>query len=181
MNLIEEAVLFAANAHKEQYRKGTSIPYITHPYMVGMYLQQANCSVEVIAAGILHDTVEDTNTTIEDLQEKFGDKVAHLVASASEKDKSLSWEDRKQHTLEMLKTQSIEEIQVIVADKLHNLKSIRADYEEVGDLVWTRFNRGKIDQQWYYTSITKAVEKYEAQFSLIHELKKEVEELFGMY
>ncbi len=69
MNTIEKAIIFAAKAHRNQTRKGTDIPYITHPFAVGMYLQKANCSEEVIAAGILHDTLEDTETTYNDLKE----------------------------------------------------------------------------------------------------------------
>lgn len=178
MKLIEKAMIFAAQKHEHQYRKSTTIPYITHPFMVGMYLQQANCTEEVIAAGILHDTLEDTNTTLDELTNEFGEKVAHLVVMASEHDKSLSWEERKQHTIEMLATQSLEDIQVIVADKLHNLRSICADFERDGDSIWSRFNRGKSDQQWYYISIANAVSKYETEFSLIGELQAEVSALF---
>lgn len=103
MELIEKAIVFATMAHGNQKRKGTNIPYITHPYAVGMYLQKANCSPEVVAAGILHDTLEDTETTFYELKEIFGEKVANLVKAASENDKSLLWEERKRLTIEMLK------------------------------------------------------------------------------
>ena len=72
MDMVEKAIIFAAKAHKNQTRKGTDIPYITHPFAVGMILQKAKCSEEVIAAGILHDTLEDTETTFKDLTEVFG-------------------------------------------------------------------------------------------------------------
>src|SRR3954454_9876623 len=103
MSIIDQAIIFAAMAHKDQTRKSTNIQYITHPFAEGMLLQKAKCSDEVIAAGILHDTLEDTSTTFEDLAEQFGSKVAKLVCSASEQDKSLPWEKRKQHTIESLK------------------------------------------------------------------------------
>ena len=90
-----------------------------------MLLQKANCTDEVIAAGILHDTLEDTSATYEELTEQFGLHTSNLVRSASEPDKSLPWEERKQHTIEMLKNASLEEIQIISADKLHNLRTIR--------------------------------------------------------
>lgn len=157
MELIEKAIIFAAKAHANQVRKGTDIPYITHPYAVGMLLQKAKCSEEVIAAGILHDTLEDTNTTYEDLVDTFGVRIANLVAAASENDKSLPWEARKQLTIEMLKNASIEEIQVAVADKLHNLRAIRADYSLFGEKLWERFNRGKREQHWYYAGFVKAL------------------------
>lgn len=179
MELIEKAIIFAAKAHKNQTRKGTTIPYITHPYAVGMYLQKAKCSEEVIAAGILHDTIEDTETTYKDLLDTFGVQVANLVVAASENDKSLPWEVRKQQTIEMLKNATLEEIQVIVADKLHNLKSIRADLHLNGESVWQRFNRGKREQHWYYASVVKALSSRKKEFKLIRELEGEVKEVFG--
>ncbi len=179
MDLIERAITFAAKAHKSQTRKGTEIPYITHPFAVGMLLQKAKCSEEVIAAGILHDTLEDTETTFKDLKEAFGVRVANLVMAASENDKSLPWEVRKQHTIQMLKDASLEEIQVIVADKLHNLKSIRTDLYLNGDIIWQRFNRGKRDQHWYYASIVKALSPRKKEFKMIRELEDVVKGVFG--
>jgi hypothetical protein len=179
MNVIQKAINFAGKAHRSQNRKGTDIPYITHPFAVGMLLQQAKCSDAVIAAGILHDTLEDTTTTFEELTEQFGDRIANLVQAASEQDKSLPWMERKQHTIDMLKNAYIEEIQVITADKLHNLQSIKDDLEMVGDSVWERFNHGKRDQQWYYTSILKELTPRKKEFKLIHELEKEVKLVFG--
>ena len=87
MSIIDQAIIFAAIAHKDQTRKSTNIPYVSHPFAVGMILQKAKCSDEVVAAGILHDTLEDTSTTYEELAEEFGTKVAQLVRSASEQDK----------------------------------------------------------------------------------------------
>lgn len=179
MELIEKAIVFASKAHEKQVRKGTEIPYITHPYAVGMYLQKANCSDEVIAAGILHDTLEDTKATLDDLKATFGEHVANLVVAASEKDKSLPWEDRKKQTIEELQHASIEEIQVIVADKLHNLTSIRKDIEQYGETVWERFNRGKRQQHWYYASIVNALSSRKSEFGLIHELEQQVKNVFG--
>ena len=179
MNLIEKAIIFAAQAHEGQYRKSTDIPYITHPFAVGMLLQQTKCSEEVIVAGILHDTVEDTSVTFEALVENFGEKVANLVQAASEHDKSLPWKERKLHTIEFLPNNSLEEIQVITADKLHNLSSIHADLEAQGEVVWLRFNRGKKAQHWYYSHIVKALSPRKNEFELIGQLEKEVKAVFG--
>ncbi|WP_075983547.1 HD domain-containing protein [Bacillus massilinigeriensis] len=179
MTMIEKAIQFAATAHRKQTRKGTEIPYITHPFAVGMLLQKANCSDEVIAAGILHDTIEDTETTYEDLTEEFGALVANLVRAASEPDKSLPWKDRKQHTINFLKEASLEEIQVITADKLHNLSSIRDDLEAIGEETWNRFKRGRNDQHWYYASIVKAIAPLKNEFVLIGKLEKVAKEVFG--
>lgn len=179
MEIIEKAIIFAARAHREQTRKATDIPYITHPYAVGLLLQKAGCSNDVIAAGILHDTVEDTAATYEELLEHFGGRVANLVRAASETDNSLLWEDRKQHTIDQLKEASIEEIQVITADKLHNLKSIHADLKTHGEEIWERFSRGRRDQHWYYASIVKELSPSIKEFRLISELEIEVKEVFG--
>lgn len=180
MNIIEKAINFAAKAHNGQTRKATDIPYITHPFAVGMLLQKANCTDEVIAAGILHDTLEDTSATYEELTEQFGSYIASLVRAASEHDKSLTWEVRKQYTIDKLKDAKLEEIQIITADKLHNLRSIRTDIEENGENIWNRFNRGKLDQQWYYSSIVNELSPRKDKFNLICELEKEVKEIFGL-
>ncbi|MBE4907319.1 HD domain-containing protein [Bacillus luteolus] len=179
MNLIDKAIVIAAKAHAGQTRKLTDIPYITHPFAVGMLLQKEKCSDEIIAAGILHDTVEDTDVTYEDLTNLFGSKVTSLVRAASEQDKSLSWEERKKHTIEHLKNAELDEIKVIVADKLHNLKSIKEDIETNGEDVWNRFNRGKSQQHWYYSSIVKVLAPQKEEFRLIDELEKVVVDVFG--
>lgn len=179
MDLIEQAIIFAAKAHHGQMRKGSDTPYITHPFSVAMLLQKAGCTEEVIAAAILHDTLEDTATTYSELVEQFGNEVADLVQAASEPDKGASWEERKQQTIDSLKDRTLAEIQVIVGDKLHNLRSIRVDLEEHGEKVWSRFKRGKEKQHWYYRSIVKALEHRKQEFSLIGELKREVEKVFG--
>lgn len=179
MNMIDKAIQFAAKAHEGQVRKATDIPYITHPFAVGMLLQKAKCSEEVIAAGILHDTIEDTSVTYEQLVEEFGQKVANLVLAASEHDKSLPWKERKLHTIQSLRNPSMDEMKVIVTDKLHNLRSIRKDLNEIGEEVWSRFNRGKSDQHWYYSSIVEALAPRKAEFQYIQELEKEVIAVFG--
>jgi (p)ppGpp synthase/HD superfamily hydrolase len=179
MSLVERAIIFAATAHEGQKRKSTNIPYITHPFAVGMILQKAKCTDEVIAAGILHDTIEDTPVTYVELEEEFGEHVAKLVHAASEQDKSLSWEERKQQTIKKLKTANIQELQVITADKLHNLRSIREDLELNGELIWERFNRGRKHQHWYYASIVNELSPWREQWPLIKELEEEVVRVFG--
>jgi len=98
MNMIHKAIQFATLAHKNQFRKGTNIPYIVHPFEVAQILTDAKCNEEVIIAGLLHDTVEDTDVAIGQIEQEFGHYVAELVSSCSE-DKSQSWEERKQHTI----------------------------------------------------------------------------------
>lgn len=176
--LIEKAMQFAAIKHEGQMRKGTNIPYIIHPFGVALILQKAKQRDEVIAAGLLHDTLEDTNTTEAELCEHFGEEVLKLVQAASEPDKSLSWEERKNHTIQSLPHRSNEEITLIVADKLHNLRSIQEDVEREEDQLWSRFNRGKRDQSWYYMSILHALKEKKRDIPIIRVFEKETQNLF---
>lgn len=178
MDIIEKALQVASKAHENQYRKHTEIPYITHPVAVGMMLMKEGYDEEVIAAGILHDTVEDTALTLTDIEKLFGSRVSFLVEGCSEPDKSLSWEERKQHTIEFLKTASFEIRAVACADKLHNIRTIIDDYEKVGNEVWNRFNRGRKQQEWYYTNIAKSL-GYLSTFPLQKELAKAADDLFS--
>ena len=151
--LIFDAIEYAARAHREHYRKGTKIPYIIHPISVAKILIEYDCAEELIVAGILHDTVEDTDVTLENIRQSFGDKVASLVKAASEPDKSDTWENRKRHTIESLKTASMDVLLLTCADKLDNIRSIKEDYERFGESVWKRFRRAKDSQNWYYSAL----------------------------
>src|SRR5659263_98217 len=183
VNMIDSAIKVALKAHLEQKKKGTDSPYIVHPISVAIILSRAGCSDEVIAAGILHDTIEDTKITLQDIQEIFGEKVAEIVKGCSEPDKSLPWKERKMHTIEFLKTAPLEVRLVACADKLHNIRSLARDYEIIGDKVWERFNeKRKEEQEWYYRGIvdslcTKADSKDVKLFKL---LKREVENFFDL-
>ncbi|WP_053363116.1 HD domain-containing protein [Bacillus sp. FJAT-27251] len=178
MEIIEKALIFASQAHDGQFRKSTRIPYISHPAAVGMMLLKEGCRDEVVAAGLLHDTVEDTGATLEEISEQFGENVASIVEGCSEPDKTLSWESRKEHTIQFLKNAS-EDIRVVAcADKLHNLRSISIDQMEEGEAVWERFNRGRDKQEWYYRSLADSL-GHQSAFPLLDELKKEIGKLFG--
>jgi (p)ppGpp synthase/HD superfamily hydrolase len=177
VDVIEKALKTAAKAHEKQYRKGTDIPYVTHPIAVGMILIKAGYSDELVAAGILHDTVEDTDLSLLDIEQLFGKSIADIVEGCSEPDKSLTWEERKAHTIEYLKT-APEKIRVVAcADKLHNIRSIVNDLEQFGDEVWRKFKRGKEQQEWYYTHVIESL-GYQSSFPLLADLKNEVERLF---
>jgi (p)ppGpp synthase/HD superfamily hydrolase len=178
VDIIEKALQVASKNHQGQYRKNTDIPYITHPVAVGMMLLRNGYSEEIVAAGILHDTVEDTPLTLEELKSEFGAKIAEMVEGSSEPDKSLTWKERKEHTIEFLKTAPEDIRAVACADKLHNIRSIIRDYELVGEEVWKRFNAGKEQQKWYYTNIVESL-GVQSTFALLTELRFEVDRLFG--
>jgi (p)ppGpp synthase/HD superfamily hydrolase len=177
VDILEKALLAASKSHEGQYRKNTDIPYITHPVTVGLMLLKKGYSEEVVAAGILHDTVEDTPLTLDEIKREFGPKIAEIVEGSSEPDKSLSWKERKEHTVEFLKTASEDIRAVVCADKLHNIRSIIRDYEQVGEEVWSRFNAGKEQQKWYYTNVVDSL-GVQSSFGLLTELRAEVDRLF---
>lgn len=153
--LLHNAIEFAAVKHKDQRRKGSNVPYIVHPIEVMLLLSECGCSSECIAAGILHDTLEDTETTLEELNELFGSHVADLVAAESE-DKSKSWQERKKATIERLFSASDEVKMICLADKLSNLQSMVSDYAKKGDEIWSVFNADKEHIEWYYRGIINA-------------------------
>lgn len=155
-NRIEEAIEVAAEAHHGQFRKGTNTPYISHPYAVGLLLMNAGCSEAVVIAGILHDTVEDTDLTLASIRENFGDTVADIVDGCSE-NKSLKWRARKTECINSLKNASIEVCIVTCADKLHNLRTVISEYEVIGDTIWERFHGGLPEQAWYYKNILESL------------------------
>jgi hypothetical protein len=175
---ITEAISFASVKHIGQVRKNTGVAYISHPTAVSMILFNMGCNTDTIVAGLLHDTVEDTDTTLQDIADKFGNVVAHLVDCVSE-DKSLSWEMRKQHTIDMLEDCESNVLKITYADKLHNLQSLTESYSEEGDSMWDKFKRGKDKQEWYYTNL---LERFEGSGSLLKDevnlFKKLVRGLF---
>lgn len=173
--MIFEAIRFAAYAHSGQYRKGTNIPYMSHLINVMKILCENNCKEEVIVAGILHDVVEDTSVTIDEIETGFGREVAFLVRGATEIQKlskirkesdEQSWKERKQHTIHFLTGEATcDQLLVSSADKLDNLRAIRDDFDRIGETLWTtRFNAGKEEQKWYYTAITAAFRNRADQF-----------------
>lgn len=152
--LINSALSFAARAHAHQKRKGTAVPYIVHPVGVMLVLLEFNVhEPEILAAALLHDTVEDTATTLDDLRREFGKHIAYIVEGCSEPDKEDSWENRKHHTIEFLKTAPFEILLVSAADKLHNLRSMVMDEAYMGEALWTRFKRGRAQTGWYYREL----------------------------
>jgi (p)ppGpp synthase/HD superfamily hydrolase len=151
---LDAALAFAATAHQGQKRKGTDIPYIVHPVGVLLVLMEAGeTDVDVLAAALLHDTVEDAGITVAELGEKFGERVAEIVVGCSEPDKRASWEVRKQHTVVYLRTAPHAVQLVAAADKLHNLRSLAADYADLGERLWPRFKRGRAEIAWYYHAV----------------------------
>lgn len=181
--LLDRALETAAIAHRSQTRKATGVPYLVHPYAVGMLLLEARCPTEVVIAGILHDVIEDTAVTLAQLRRDFGDEIAEIVAQCSEPDKSWSWEKRKQHTIDFLPNAPVPVKLVMAADKLHNVRSIVEEHQKIGEAVWQRFNRGRDQQAWYYRGVTNSLTENlpeDLDKSLFVQLHQEVEFLFNL-
>ena len=181
-DILFRAIETAVRAHAGQYRKGTRIPYIVHPLGVAQILIRAGCSQEVVAAGILHDTLEDTSLTLEDIRGEFGSPVAQLVAGASEPDRGAEWEARKAHTVEHLRSACEDTLLVSCADKLHNVLSIREDLEAQGEGLWRRFSRSREKQRWYYTELARVFRERataEPLESMACTFEEAVREVFG--
>ena len=158
--MIREAAEFAERAHEGGYRKGTKIPYITHPMETAAIVTAFTNEPEMIASALLHDVIEDAGVTKEELEEKFGSRVAFLVESESE-DKSRSWMERKGTTVEHLKSATRDEKILALADKLSNIRSTVRDYLVLGDEVWQRFNqKDKEMQGWYYKGVAEALKEF---------------------
>lgn len=155
--ILNNAIAYAVEKHRNGLRKGTKMPYIVHPLEVMHNLMLMGADKNLMAAGVLHDTVEDTDATLDEIAEKFSEDVASLVASHTEKDKSLPWKKRKDIALEHLKHANKREQMLVLADKLSNMRAIAHDYDEIHDKLWERFNRGKEDQAWYYNAGAKAL------------------------
>ena len=159
MNKIEKAVIFATRAHAGKCRKGKDKPYIQHPIESMAIVKQFMDDEDVLAAAVLHDTVEDTSVTLVCLEKEFGPRVAELVASVSEDKKKdrpaeSTWKERNQETIDGLKNASRDTKLLCLGDKLSNLREMSEDYADIGDELWERFNqKDKRMHEWYYREI----------------------------
>jgi (p)ppGpp synthase/HD superfamily hydrolase len=176
-----DAIELAARAHHNQVRKGTEIPYIVHPLAVAGWLIRHNCPEYIVISALLHDVVEDTPVSIDELQSHFGREVAELVVALSEPDKKAPWEERKAHTIEYLEKQANEDVLLIaLADKLDNIRAIREGLDG-GESIWERFNRPREKQKWYYERLaavfTRRISR-EPALTLLSAFKAEVNKVF---
>lgn len=155
--MIRRAAEFARNAHEGMFRKGTRIPYIYHPMEVALLAAGMTRDEDVIAAAYLHDVLEDTPVTAEELGALFGERVLALVLSETE-DKSLCWHDRKEHTILHLPGASLEVKQLTLADKLSNMRATARDYLMIGDEIWQRFREKRREcHRWYAAGILESL------------------------
>lgn len=151
---VERALRFAAVCHQGQFRKGTATPYFQHVAAVALILDRLDFEEDVVVAGLLHDTVEDTAATLDEIRMRFGDDVVGIVRLCSEiktdnQGQPRPWRVRKREHLEALVDAPTSVRAVILADKLHNLLSIECDLRD-GSPVWSIFNAGRAEVLAYY-------------------------------
>ncbi len=185
LELVTRAVIFAAEAHDGQVRKGTDIPYIVHPIEAAAIAAGMTNDPEVISAAVLHDTVEDTDVTREQIEAEFGSRVAALVAAESENKREDqkaqdTWKIRKQETIDHLRRTTDRDVKILaLADKLSNLRAIYRDYAAIGDKLWERFNQSDPKEiGWYYRGFAKTCAELNENVAY-QEYVELVEKVFG--
>ena len=166
MELVSEAIAFAAKAHDGMRRKKNSVPYILHPMEAAVIVGTMTDDQNLIAAAALHDVVEDAGISIEEIEERFGKRVRELVQSETENKRAdippaETWRIRKEESLTVLKnTEDIGVLMVWLGDKLANMRSLYRDWKLDGDAIWQRFNQKDARQQaWYYHTIASLTQR----------------------
>ena len=157
--ILDRAIIFAVKAHAGTERRGKGFPYIIHPMEAMGIVATMTTDQELLAAAALHDTVEDTDVTVEDIRMEFGDRIASLVAQESEEkpegmSDEESWHKRKQAAIDRLARASYDAKIVALGDKLSNIRAIARDYTEMGDALWERFHsKDPKAHEWHYRGL----------------------------
>jgi myo-inositol-1(or 4)-monophosphatase len=178
--LLDRAIIFAVQAHAGTERRGRGYPYIVHPLEAVGIVATMTADQELLAAAALHDTVEDTNVTVEQIRAEFGERIASLVADESEErtegvSKEDSWHDRKQAAIDRLSHASLDAKMVALGDKLSNMRTIAHDYAKIGDALWSRFHaKDPKEHEWHYRGLADALRELDGTFAY-----KEFEQLIN--
>jgi len=178
----EEALRLSIVAHREQRRKGSGLPYSVHPIHVSVILLRHGFPTEVAIAGLLHDLVEDQNFNLDDIDRRFGPRVAAIVDALTERKcnadgEKRPWSIRKREALEKLEAASEEAAAVKAADALHNAESFLEDLRRDGAEIWQHFNQGPVEQLAYYRRIAAVSEEKLGTHPLVQELADTVSDL----
>ncbi len=178
-------MVYCAQLHAGQKRKGNSVPYLAHLLSVSaLVLEDGGDEAEAIAA-LLHDSLEDQpeRTSREEIRQRFGERVLQLVVACTDTPPDYhggakpAWRRRKETYLNHLYGGADGALRIALADKLHNARAMVADYRRDGESLWSKFNAGKADQFWYYHSLIAAFEQAGAHGILFDEFIKTVAEL----
>ena len=182
--LLDRAIIFAVKAHAGTERRGKGYPYIVHPLEAVEIVATMTKDQELLAAAALHDTVEDTDVTVEQIRAEFGDRVAELVASESDQfeagvSEEDSWHARKQAAIDRLAKASRDAKIVALGDKLSNMRAIARDYSVQGDELWNLFHaKDPKDHEWHYRGLADSLRELEDTFAF-KEFEKLINEVFA--
>lgn len=169
--LLDRAIVFAVRAHSGTERRGKGFPYIVHPMEAVSIVATMTSDQELLAAAALHDTVEDTDVTVEVLRAEFGERVAALVAEESDvliegQSEQESWHVRKQVAIDRLSSASHDAKVVALGDKLSNMRAIARDYAVQGDALWDLFHvKERSEHEWHYRGLADALKELEGTFA----------------
>ena len=170
-DLLDRAIIFAVQAHHNTERRGKGFPYIVHPMEAVEIVATITPDQELLAAAALHDTIEDTDVTVEDIRHEFGDRVAELVHAESDQftegvSEEDSWHDRKQAAIDRLAAASHDAKIVAMGDKLSNMRAIWRDYQNKGDELWKIFHvKDKASHEWHYRGLADSLSELSDTFA----------------
>lgn len=162
--LVDKAIKFAVDAHSGTERRGKGFPYVIHVLEAMEITASLTNDPELLAAAALHDTVEDTEVTVEQIKAEFGDRIASLVAADTQEipegcNETNSWRARRIAGIRKINNASLDSKMVSMGDKLSNMRAVARDYRALGEAFWSRFHapNGKLDYAWYYRSLAEAL------------------------
>lgn len=177
----DEALQYASNLHRQQKRKETQIPYMGHLMAVAALVIESGGDEDCAIAALLHDAPEDQGglKTLDEIRTRFGGRVADIVAGCTDtfETPKPDWRPRKEAYLAHLRAASDDTRLVSLADKLHNARSILADLQSVGSVVWDRFTGRKDGTLWYYRSLIEVFRTTDPDSPLTTELAWTVEKM----
>ncbi len=182
-DLLDRAIIFAVNAHHNTERRGKGFPYIVHLMEAVEIVATITPDQELLAAAALHDTIEDTDVTVEDIRAAFGERVAELVHSESDQftegvSEEDSWHDRKQAAIDRLAAASHDAKIVAMGDKLSNMRAIWRDYQQKGDELWQIFHvKDKASHEWHYRGLAASLSELSDTFAY-QEFVRLIDEVF---
>lgn len=175
------ALTYATDLHRNQWRKGGEVPYISHLYAVAALVMEAEGSEDEVIGALLHDAAEDQGgkPRLDEIHQKFGDRVAEIVAGCTDayEEPKPPWRPRKEAYIVHIATAAHSVRLVSNADKLHNARAILADFREVGEVIWDRFTASKEETLWYYRSLANLFLDKPASPFLARELERAVKTL----
>ena len=173
--LLDRAIIFAVQAHHNTERRGKGFPYIVHPMEAVEIVATITPDQELLAAAALHDTVEDTDVTVEDIRREFGDRIADLVHAESDQidgvlfngeNETETWHARKQAAIDRLRRAPHDAKIVALGDKLSNMRAIYRDYMVKGDALWSIFHvTDKASHEWHYRGLADALSELNDTFA----------------